>query len=443
MAGLNESFYANPKATRAVKKHGKRIGMVESVRKQNNLPELTFEQKVATAMALENTSQRIKVTEALNYGGATQPSSIGQYKRFAMDMVGTLVPSLIASDLVSVQALDNKVGTINILQYQYGTTKGSAKAGETFASPLGYQGMNPTYTSSAVDGEDLFAGADGKYYLQYTPVKAGTVRVIDATGAVKTVDLVDAFTGEISGVADGDKAYYLYDNETAPVTAPQIKLDIKSLPVETKSRKLSAIWSFDAQYELMKEYGQEMQQLLATQATAEIEQEIDNEITLDLYNVANAGPEITWSRVQPHGVNIVDHYDSFWNEIVKGSNAIYNATRKAHANFMVCGLNVDAVLKTMRNFDSANDTTSVGPHYIGSIGNIKCYVNPNYDADTFVLGYKGNNFLDAGYVYCPYMPILTTGMVTLADDFGSREGWATSYGKKVVNPRLYIKGRII
>ena len=174
----------------------------------------------------------------------------------------------------------------------------------------------------------------------------------------------------------------------------------------------------------------------------EIQQEIDNEITLDLYKIANAGPEITWSRVQPIGVNIVDHYDSFWNEIVKGSYAIFNATRKNHANFMVCGISVAAVLETMRNFNSANDTTSVGPHFIGSLGNIRCYVNPNYGADEFVLGFKGDTFMDAGYVYAPYLPITTIGLVGLADDFGMREGWATSYGKKVVNPRLYVKGRI-
>ena len=59
-----------------------------------------------------------------------------------------------------------------------------------------------------------------------------------------------------------------------------------------------------------------------------------------------------------------------------------------------------------------------------------------------VLGYKGPNMLDAGYVYCPYLPITTTGMISLADDFGTREGWATIYGKKAINPRLYVKGRI-
>lgn len=40
------------------------------------------------------------------------------------------------------------------------------------------------------------------------------------------------------------------------------------------------------------------------------------------------------------------------------------------------------------------------------------------------------------------MPVLTTGMVTLPDDYGTREGWATTYGKKAINPRLYVKGRI-
>lgn len=444
MPSLNESLYSTPSAKRALQIHKNRIAIAESVRKEAGKPAMTYEQKLATAVTLENTKKQLKIMESLSFNGATQPASIGQYKRFAMDMVGTIMPSLIATDLVSVQAIDNRVGMINILEYSYGSDKGSAANGQVFASPLGYQGMNPYYTTASVDGEEIPAGSEAK--LQYTPVKAGSVRVVKADGTLREgVALADAATGKITGTFElGDKAYYLYDNETVPVTAPQIKLDIKSLPIETQSRKLSAIWAFDAQYELSKEYGQDMQQLLATQATAEIEQEIDNEITLDLYRIANAGPEITWSRTQPVGVNIVDHYDSFWNEIVKGSNEIYAATRRARANFMVCGLGVDAVLKTMRNFVASEDMNAVGPHFIGTLGGqIKCYVNPNYDADTFVLGYKGSTLMDAGYVYAPYMPVMTTGMITLADDFAAREGWATMYGKKAINPRLYVKGRII
>lgn len=359
-------------------------------------------------------------------------------------MVGTIMPSLIASDVVSVQALDNKVGMINILEYQYGSSKGSAQAGTTFASPLGYQGMNPYYTSSSVDGEVLHQNSESKIVLEYGPVKEGTLRVLDGTtGKVKEGVTVDPATGIVTGAAEDDRAYYIYDNETVPVDAPEIKLDIKSIPIETKSRKLKAIWSFDAQYELSKEYGSDMQQMLATQATSEIAQEIDNEITLDLLRIANAGPEVTWSKVQPIGVNIMDHNDSFWNKVVEGSNVIYGATRRARANFMICGLAVDAVVKTMRNFEAAEDLTAVGPHFIGTLGGtIKVYVNPNYDPNAFVLGYKGTTMMDAGYVYAPYMPVMTTGMVTLADDFAAREGWATTYGKKAINPRLYVKGHI-
>ena len=110
---------------------------------------------------------------------------------------------------------------------------------------------------------------------------------------------------------------------------------------------------------------------------------------------------------------------------------------------MICGLNVDAVLKCMRNFEAVKDESAIGPHFVGTLGGqIKVYVNPNYDPDEFVLGYKGPNMLDAGYVYCPYMPVMTTDMITLADDFASRQGFATMYGKKAINPRLYVKGRI-
>ena len=438
MATMNESVFNTPAAKRALKLHEARIAAAENVRKKRGL-DTNFEKKLATAVCLENTRRQIRAMEALN-GSATQPSSVGQYKRFAMDMVATLVPNMIASDLVSVQAIDNRVGMINILEYQYGSNKGAAKDGQVFASPLAYQGMNAEYTSAATT-EVLTAGQTELKWNK--AVRPETLHVYRAGAEIEgiTVDTEGKITGTIQ---EGDIATYLYDNETVPVAAPTMKLDIRSIPVETKSRKLAAIWSFDAQYELMKEYGSDMQTMLATQATAEIQQELDNEITFDLYKVANAGPEIVWSRMQPTGVSQADHYDSFYAKVVEGSNQIFAATRRARANWMVCGLNVASVLQVMRNFDASEDTTAIGPHFIGTLGGrIRCYVNPNYDPNVFILGYKGPNMIDAGYVYCPYMPILTTGMITLADDFAAREGWATTYGTKLINNRLYVKGRIV
>lgn len=336
---------------------------------------------------------------------------------------------------------------INIMQYAYGSNKGAVKAGEVFASPLGYNGTTSTYTAASVDGEELTGITEGtatKFYLAYTPVRPGTLRVLDATtGAVKSAaTLVDPYTGEVSGVADGDVAYYIYDNESVPVDAPEIKMDIKSLPVTAQSRKLKAVWSFDAAYELNKEYGLQMQDMLAAQAAAEINAEIDREITGDLYRIANAGPEVVWSRVQPTGVSADEHYNSFNIKVVEGSNEIFGATKRVRANFLVGGIGVDSVIKCVRGFQSNEDASAIGPRFIGTLpSGIRCYTDPNYSPDAFVLGYKGPNMMDTGYVYAPYMPVLTTGMVTL-EDFASRQGWACSYAKKAINPRYYVKGRI-
>ena len=136
---------------------------------------------------------------------------------------------------------------INILQFAYGSNKGTAQAGEVFASPLGYQGTNTTYTASSVDGEELYEDANHEYYLAYTPVRPGTLRVLKTDGTVETnAVLADPYTGKVTGVSDGEVAYYIYDNESVPVQSPMIKMDIKSLPITAQSRKLSAIWSFDA-----------------------------------------------------------------------------------------------------------------------------------------------------------------------------------------------------
>ena len=182
---------------------------------------------------------------------------------------------------------------------------------------------------------------------------------------------------------------------------------------------------------------------MATHAAGEISHEIDTEIVMDLYSQAGAGPELTWSKTAPVGVNLLDHYDSFFAKLTEGSNAIFGATQKYNPNFICCGINVASVIQVMRNFDGAGVGNGVGPHLIGTLGGAyKVYVVPAMAPDTFVMGFKGNNFLETGYVYAPYMPILSTDILTLANMQG-QQGYATSYGKKMVNSKLYIKGRIV
>ena len=125
--------------------------------------------------------------------------------------------------------------------------------------------------------------------------------------------------------------------------------------------------------------------------------EIDTEICQDLVRLAGAGPEISWNKIPPTGVNIIDHYDSFWVKLTEGSKIIFQATQRVQPNYIICGTNVAAVIEVMRNFDGTGGTDGVGPHYIGTLGGkYKVYVVPLLDENTFVMGYKGSNFLETG-----------------------------------------------
>lgn len=79
---MNESVFNTPAAKRALKLHEARIAAAENVRKKRGL-DTNFEKKLATAVCLENTRRQIRTMEALS-GSATQPSSVGQYKRFSV-----------------------------------------------------------------------------------------------------------------------------------------------------------------------------------------------------------------------------------------------------------------------------------------------------------------------------------------------------------------------
>lgn len=427
MASLNESLYTTPSAKRALALNKSLVESAANIRKARGL-DTTYERKLATAVCLENTKRQLKVMESIN-GSATQIGAIGQYKRYSLDMVGALIPSLIAPDIVSIQALDNRVGMVNILKYQYGDN------GKTFNSPFG------------LDQDNNYAAG----IVTKKPASATKISGLKPGANIKNVQGVTTFEKEVDANGDltitgGDTAkdaVIFYDLDNVPVKAPTIKLDIDSIPITAEAYKLQAIWSFDAQYELAKEYGEDMQKQLAVQATAEIQSELDNQVILDLYKGAAAGPDIVWSKTHQQYISTADHYDGFWASILEASNAIFAATKRARANFLVGGIGVDSVVRAMRNFEAADDVNAVGPHFIGTLGGLKVYVNPYLGTNDAFVGYKGDTLLDAGYIFAPYMPILTTGMVTLADDFASREGWATLCGKKMINPNLYCRIHIV
>lgn len=166
------------------------------------------------------------------------------------------------------------------------------------------------------------------------------------------------------------------------------------------------------------------------------------EILNDLYSGADTSlPDLTWDATPPVGVSQVDHFESLKTIFNTGSNRIFQNTKRAVGNFVVVGTDVATVIESSKTFSPVTSANIIGPHYIGNWGGVKVYKNPFYAANQFLLGYKGQSMFDAGYAYCPYMPVMTTQMLML-DDFVGRQGWATSYGRKMLNNKMYVRGSI-
>jgi len=483
MNALNETSVYNHMGS-LVESWSDRIDLVEEVQGE----ELSYGKKLVLAQCLQNTM------EAINMCEATDAGQVDGFKRFALDIVTAVIPNLVANEIVSIQPIDHEVGVINYIRYLYGNTKGRAQAGQEFASGLLYQGSDPYYSSQEIVGEGVVAtagkGANGTITssLSWKPIIPGTikmqVRYKDATGnpavgfvvdtakdgTLKLVDpegndvasvlgtaTIDYASGALNVALTGDNELvdaksvqlnYHYNNKsigdgqigTNALKVPEVNIRIDTLPVVCQSRKLKALYAFDAAYKLQKEYGTDINALLNTQIASEIAHEIDGELMEDLLTGAGLVNN-TWNTTRPEGISLREHYDSFRTVIIEGSNKIFGATKRAQANFMVCGLNVANVLESMTQFVSSGAKNVIGPHVSGTIGNITVIKNPYYPTHQYVLGYKGTNLFDAGFYYCPYQPVLTTQLIML-DDFVGRRGWATSYAKKMVQPLLYCRGEI-
>ncbi len=444
-----------------VKKWSSKITEANNRLVQHGQKPMSIEGQTALAKVLENTQNR------MNYDlrESTQSSMVGPYKRYAMDIITGLFPNLISMDLVNVQAIENKQGIINYIKYTAGSKKGLTAKDSEIASTFNFSGAGKNYTAKEVDSETMvYTYADSKVTttLDWVPVIPESVSIVAGSTTYRDKGDGALYNGNtaVSGssinyttgvvvlplAADPSTvtASWYYNNEYAPADVPELDLSIESVLVTAQSRKLKALWAFDAAYEMSKEYGSDINALLAAQATAEIAHEIDIEILDKLYNgayVSASQPAFAWDATVPYGVSQAQHFESLKTTFNRGSNQIFQNTKRAMGNFVVVGTNVASVIESTVSFQAAAVGNVVGPHFFGTWGGYKVYKNPFFDPDQFVVGYKGNTLFDAGFTYCPYMPVSTTQMLMLAD-FKGQQGWATSYATKMLNNMMYAKGSI-
>ena len=159
--------------------------------------------------------------------------------------------------------------------------------------------------------------------------------------------------------------------------------------------------------------------------------------------------EASFTRVNDASPNRTAYVKSTWfqtlgNKIQKVSNKIHQLTLRGGANFLVCSPDVATVLESIPgyvvNTDGDSGKFAMGVSRVGSFASrFQVYKNPYMTDNAILMGFRGNNFLETGAVYAPYIPLIQTPLVYDPVNFTPRRGVITRYAKKVVRPEFYGK----
>ena len=249
---------------------------------------------------------------------------------------------------------------------------------------------------------------------------------------------------------------------------PEVNLELKSEPIVAKTRKLKAVWTPELAQDLNAYHSIDAEAELTALLSEYVSMEIDLEI-LDML-ITNA-PAITterWSAKLNREIisngdgtySVVDQtvagtggyytkdtwYRTLGIKIQKVSNKIHQLTLRGGANFLVCSPDVATILESIpgwqTNTDGDQAKFAMGVTRVGSFASrFQVYKNPYMTDNVILVGFRGNNFLETGAVYAPYIPLVQTPLVYDPVNFTPRRGVMTRYAKKIVRPEFY--GRIL
>jgi hypothetical protein len=328
------------------------------------------------------------VTESTS-SGSTVTSNISRYDMMFMPIVRRTMPSLLAMDLVGVQPLDGPRGIVRTLRMRY-----SEDTETTDAS-----GVNAVDAGTEASGQNI--------YEKYSLLAQG--------GAYDEVDALDPF----------QQTVYLEGNRGKPMD-----LEVVTDSVETKSRKLSAAYSLESADDLNALDGLDIESELSQSLGDEILRELDRELLSELHGVAGTSVPFDFANVD--GRYAGEKLASMMIAFDQLNDEIAIKTKKNGATWMVVSPKVFTGMKNASNssFVPANGgqlqpSTSL---YVGTFGaGIAVYVDPYAETDTILMGYKGSE-LDTGFVYCPYIPLSSSGVVVNPETGDHRVMLRTRYG---------------
>ena len=271
----------------------------------------------------------------------------------------------------------------------------------------------------------------------------------------------------MADIGDFEEGNNNLNGDNNPITIPQINVQLRSEAIVAKTKKLKAVWTPEFAQDLNAYHSLDAEAELTSIMSEYISLEIDLEILDMLIESAAAGTEI-WSAknnraITAGGTTDEQHLSAngnfsdlgFYNsqgqwfqtlgtKIQKLSNIIHQKTLRGGANFLVCSPSVGTILESIPGFaantdgDAAKMNYAFGVQKVGQLnGRYQVYKNPYMTENQILLGFRGSQFLEAGAVFSPYVPLIMTPMVYDPNTFVPRKGLLTRYAKKMLRPEFY------
>jgi hypothetical protein len=331
--------------------------------------------KAVMDVTLENTKRYLGETAT---AGATSAGNVATLNRVILPVIRRVMPTVIANELVGVQPMTGPVGQIHTLRVRYADTLDDVQAGEEALSPfkigVGYSGGGST---DKADTSATLEGAAGK----------------------------------------------------------RMSIQILKQTVEAKTRKLSARWTFESAQDAQAQQGIDIEAEIMAALAQEITAEIDQEVIASLRTLAATQETYDQAAVSGTATFVGDEHAALAVQINKVANNIAAKTRRGAGNYAVVSPFALTILQsaTTSAFARTTEGTFEAPtntKMVGTLnGAMKVYVDAYAgDATEVLVGYKGGSESDAPAFYCPYIPLMSSGVVLDPSTFEPVVSFMTRYG---------------
>ena len=338
--------------------------------------------KAVMGVTLENT--RKYLAEAAT-AGASSAGNVATLNRVILPVIRRVMPTVIANELVGVQPMTGPVGQIHTLRVRYADAFDDVTAGEEALSPfkigVGYSGG----------------------------------------GSTDKADTTSALEGQ---------------------AGKRLSIQILKQTVEAKTRKLSARWTFEAAQDAQAQQGIDIEAEIMAALAQEITAEIDQEVLASLRALAGSTNQQAYDQngVSGTATFVGDEHAALAVMINRVANTIAQRTRRGAGNWAVVSPHTLTVLQSATTSAFARTTEGAfeaptNTKFVGTLnGAMKVYVDSYAtDATAVLVGYKGSSESDAAAFYCPYIPLMSSGVVLDPSTFEPVVSFMTRYGYVELN----------